>query len=170
MSVATGTIVPLEEYLHTEYEPDCEYVDGELVDRNTGEVPHSYLQGLIATYFLNRRKAWRITPLLSVRVRLRKHHYRIPDVCVLPRPLPDEDSLTSPPLVWIEVLSPDDRPLRVQKKVRDVLDFGCPWVWLIDADTHESRIYTPHSDYEPDEGIFRIPDTEIVVPLNSLEE
>jgi hypothetical protein len=33
----TGTIVSLDEYLSTTSDPDCEYVDGELIERNTAE-------------------------------------------------------------------------------------------------------------------------------------
>jgi hypothetical protein len=32
--MATATRVTLEEYLNTEYEPHCEYVDGVLEERN----------------------------------------------------------------------------------------------------------------------------------------
>src|SRR6266496_3188532 len=65
-----------------------------------------------------------------------------------------EDILTSPPLIWIEILSPEDRPIRVQQKVCEVLDFGCPWVWVIDPETLESRIYTATSDYSPEDATF----------------
>ena len=34
--MATGTLVSEEEYLHTAYEPDCEYEDGVLTERNYG--------------------------------------------------------------------------------------------------------------------------------------
>jgi Uma2 family endonuclease len=169
MSMTTGTIVTLEEYLSGSYEPDCEYLDGELVERGMGIVKHAYLQGLLAAYFLQHRKAWGITPLIEVRVRIKERRYRIPDVCVVSGALPQEDILTSPPLIWIEVLSPEDRPLRVQVKVREVLDFGCPWVWVIDPETLESRVYTPQSDYAPEGGVFRIPGTQIAVPLDELE-
>jgi hypothetical protein len=37
--------VPVEEYLRTNYDPDCEYVDGQIVERNLGEKPHSRMQG-----------------------------------------------------------------------------------------------------------------------------
>ena len=168
--MATGTIVPLEEYLHTSYEPDCEYVDGELVERNVGIVKHAYLQALICAYFIRHSREWKITPLAEVRVRIRDRSYRIPDVCVVSGGLPEGAVLTSPPLIWIEILSPEDRPLRVQQRIREVLDFGCPWVWVIDPETLESRIYTPHSDYAPVDGVFRIPDSEIAVPLSDLDQ
>jgi hypothetical protein len=37
----------LEEYLHTSYHPDMEYVDGVLVRRNVGTYLHSLLQTLV---------------------------------------------------------------------------------------------------------------------------
>jgi len=167
--MASGTIVKLEEYLHTSYEPDREYLDGELVQRNVGIIKHAYLQSLLCAYFFQRRRAWNILPLVEVRVRIRKSRYRIPDICVVSANLPDGDVLTCPPLVWIEILSPEDRPLRVQEKIREVLDFGCPWVWVIDPETMESRVYTPQSDFAPENGVFRIPGTEIAIPLAELE-
>jgi hypothetical protein len=34
--MALATRVSLEEYLSTDYEPDCDYVDGVLEERNVG--------------------------------------------------------------------------------------------------------------------------------------
>jgi hypothetical protein len=34
------TTVPVEEYLNTSYDPDREYVDGQLVERHVGEHFH----------------------------------------------------------------------------------------------------------------------------------
>ena len=45
--MATATLVSLEEYLKTSYEPDCDYVDGVLEERNLGEWNHGDLQGEI---------------------------------------------------------------------------------------------------------------------------
>jgi len=40
----TTVLVTEEEYLSTSYEPDCEYEDGVLIERNVGERDHSWLQ------------------------------------------------------------------------------------------------------------------------------
>jgi hypothetical protein len=50
----TPTLVSLSEYLATIYRPDCEYVDGELLERNVGEWDHSRLQALLSGYLLRR--------------------------------------------------------------------------------------------------------------------
>ena len=50
--MATGTLVTVEDYLNTSYSPDCDYVDGEVLERNSGEREHSELQtedGLLST-------------------------------------------------------------------------------------------------------------------------
>jgi hypothetical protein len=40
-------LVSVDEYLHTVYRPDYDYVDGELADRNVGEKNHADAQGEI---------------------------------------------------------------------------------------------------------------------------
>ena len=40
----TAALIPVEEYLRTTYDPDCDYVDGEVQERNLGELDHSDLQ------------------------------------------------------------------------------------------------------------------------------
>jgi len=46
--MATLNAVPVEEYLRTYYDPDREYVDGQLVERrHVGEYFHSRMQHLI---------------------------------------------------------------------------------------------------------------------------
>jgi hypothetical protein len=48
MSSAAGVFV--EEYLSTAYRPDCDYIDGEVRERNLGEYPHSNLQGRLVIW------------------------------------------------------------------------------------------------------------------------
>ena len=62
------TLVPVEEYLHTSYDPDCDYVDGEVVERNVGEWDHSELQTAIASYFYALRKRLQIFTVVEQRV------------------------------------------------------------------------------------------------------
>jgi Uma2 family endonuclease len=76
-------IVPVEEYLSTVYEPDCEYDDGVVVERNLGEFEHAYLQTLLATLFTNNMDSWGVFGLTEQRVQIQARKFRVPDVCVL---------------------------------------------------------------------------------------
>ena len=49
--MATTTHIPLEVYLRSDYQPDAEYIDGELRERPTGEDDHSAWQGAICLWF-----------------------------------------------------------------------------------------------------------------------
>ncbi len=106
--------VPLEEYLSTSYEPDCEYDEGVLVERNLGEFEHSFLQTLLATIFTVNMDRWGVFGLTEQRMRIAPRQYLIPDVCVLRMGTPREKVLTRPPLIAIEILSPEDTICRAE--------------------------------------------------------
>jgi Uma2 family endonuclease len=163
-------LISESEYLHTDYQPDCEYADGILIERNVGEQKHSWLQGALVAYFFRRRRLWGIHVYPEQRVRIRHKRYLIPDVCVVLGQRPPEPVFTSPPLLWIEILSPEDQPERVAQKVREVLAFGVPYVWVIDPGTLESDLHTAAGSRKLEDGILRIEGTAIEVPLRGLDE
>jgi len=168
--MSTRTLVSEEEYLNTSYEPDCEYLDGVLVERNVGDIGHGVFAALLVGYFGKRRKLWNITVATDVRACVREGRYRLPDVAIFSGPKPPGKILTTPPLIWIEVLSPDDHPIRVNEKVEELLAFGVPYIWIIDPETLESEVHTPQGRTTLADGIFRIPGTPIEAPLKALEE
>ena len=134
-------LISVEEYLSTSYRPDCDYVDGQLEERNLGEWDHNRLQTRISGYFLAREKEWGVLVVVEQRVRVKPDRYRVPDVCVLLRP-PGEQVLTQPPFICIEILSPEDRMSRVSLRIQDFLDMGVPYVWVLDPQTRRAYIAT----------------------------
>jgi hypothetical protein len=54
--------IPVEEYLRSAYRPDCDcdYVDGEVLERTLGEREHSFVQMALGSYLFARRKGWNI--------------------------------------------------------------------------------------------------------------
>ena len=67
--MSTATAGSLSEYLNTSYRPDCDYLDGELLDRNVGEWDHSRLQMLLSQYLFAREKQLRCVWLINPRTR-----------------------------------------------------------------------------------------------------
>lgn len=132
-------LVSVAEYLSTSYEPDREFVHGELVERNVGDYWHSSLQGWIAHIFLSHAKRLGIRPMTEQRVRLSSDVYRIPDVCVVPVPNLMPGVLTSPPLLTVEITSPDDRWTAVVTKAEEYRNFGVGHVWIVDA--QDRKVY-----------------------------
>jgi hypothetical protein len=65
------------------YDPDMEYVDGELRERHVGEYEHSHLQTLLVLLLGPRGPERRFRVLTEQRLQVsgKKYTYRIPDVC-----------------------------------------------------------------------------------------
>ncbi len=161
--MTTATLVPVEEYLRTDYEPDCDYIDGELEERNMGEQQHGLVQGYIFNYFINRKQLG-IHPRLEWRVRVTPTRYRVPDVCLLTHKT-GERILTAPPHVIIEVLSPDDTIRRMRRRIEDYLNFGVRNIWVIDPDERRAWYCTREGTTESTDLLLRAENPEIVLPL-----
>ena len=122
----------LAEYLRTSYHPDCDYVDGEVQERNLGEFDHAAVQAFLASWFYQHRQEWQLHVLVEMRVRVSAERVRIPDICLAARSQPIEQVLTKPPLAVIEILSPEDRISRYNERLADYRQMGIPNVWVID--------------------------------------
>jgi Uma2 family endonuclease len=132
--MAAPTLISVEEYLSTSYRPDCDYLDGEVVERNLGERDHSWLQMLVSAYIFGHYKDQGICPFTEMRVQVKPKRFRIPDICVTVG-FPDEKIFTKPPLLCIEILSPEDRMKRIQERIDDYLQMGVPTVWVLDPES-----------------------------------
>jgi Uma2 family endonuclease len=136
----TGTAVSVEEYLRTSYDPDVEYVDGQLVERSVGERQHSRVQAILARVLglLERERGFEV--FTEQRVVIDEHNrYRIPDVCVKALPYEPTSVLSRPDLV-IEILSPDDTLKEVSDKCLDYVAAGIPAIWIVDP--YRQSVYT----------------------------
>jgi len=129
--MATAVHVSLAEYLSTEYEPDCEYLDGLVEERNVGKRKHSKTQALLAARLQREVQSIEFDVLIEQRVQIAPTRFRIPDICLV-RADDQGEVIQSPPLLWIEILSPEDRWARVQAKIDDCLRFGVSMLWIID--------------------------------------
>ncbi len=166
--MSTIVTVPLNEYLDSVYEPECEYIAGELRDRNVGEVEHSRQQVLIGSYLGNREEQWGIFTLLAQRVRVKSTRYRVPDITVVLGALPATPILQEPPFLCIEILSRGDRVDDMQDKIDDYLAFGVPYVWVVNPRKSRAFEYTADGMREAKDGILRTANPDIVVPILEL--
>jgi Uma2 family endonuclease len=165
--MATSTQIPVEEYLRTSYDPDCEYVDGEVLDRNVGEKTHSKVQKRLMILLGQREVELGIFVLQEWRMQTGQRRYRIPDFLVVAGPEPEEAVLSTPPLICVEILSPEDRMTRMQKKVAEYLAFGVRYVWVLDPASKEAYAYTA-SGFEKVATVLRTEDPAIEIPLNQI--
>lgn len=165
----TATQVSVEEYLSTSYQPDVDYVDGVLEERNVGEVPHGQCQLNLGSYLHTRRKQLGISVFVETRVQVKPTRFRCPDVCVVVGRT-EERIIRQPPFLCVEILSPDDRVQDLQRKIDDYLEFGVSSVWVIDPDLRRAWVYSSEGVAEVKDGVLRTHGPDIEVPLAELFE
>lgn len=130
-------MISIDEYLGTSYEPECEFVDGALVERNCGDLDHSRFLGALVCNLGKREREWGVHVLPILRIRVSPTRIRVADLCIISRSKPSEDVPTKPPLVCIEILSPEDRWAAFESHIQDFLAMGVPHVWVFDPETRE---------------------------------
>ncbi len=81
----------------------------------------------------------------------------------------DEQVLTKPPFICIEVLSPRDRMSRVEQRIADYLEMGVPYVWVLDPETRQAYTATPAEGLrEVKTGVLKNENPALEVPLSEL--
>ncbi len=160
--MATTMRLGLDEYLKTSYQPDREYIDGGLKERHAGKWEHARLQALLTIWFGQNESRWGVMVSTEQRTRVTESRVRIPDLVIVPAG-PQLDVLEAPPLLVVEILSPDDTYSDTQKRARDYLEMGVETVWIIDPETRSGRICIGKDWLERDR--LEVPNTAIHVEL-----
>jgi Uma2 family endonuclease len=162
------TLISVEEYLRTSYRPDCDYVDGEVVERNLGKRDHAWLQAAVTAYFFARRREWNIAVFTELRIRVSATRFRIPDVCVILGDT-DEQIPTKPPFLCVEILSPEDRVSRLQERIDDFFKMGVPNLWVLDPETKRAYAATPEEGLrEIKSGLLKTENPTLELPLTEI--
>jgi Uma2 family endonuclease len=159
------TAISVREYLATSWSPDRELVDGEVLERALGEKEHSAIQRMLVLWFGNRRDQLGVDVWPELRVQVSTERFRVPDVGVTRVDDHFERYIQRPPVLCVEILSPEDRLASVREKVEDYVAMGVHDIWVIDPESR--RCYTciagKFEDFTGD--TLRIEGTEIHVPL-----
>jgi Uma2 family endonuclease len=171
--MSTKTLMTVEEYLRTSFEDgDCEYVDGEIVEKNMGSLGHGMVQKRLIVFLgaLESIVGLQVGP--EIRIRISSSRYRVPDISVwLSGDIGAEIGLdipTVPPFLIIEVLSPDDRMPRVKIKLEEYLSIGVQWVWLVDPKDRQAICYSQANPAGSVCDLLRTENPRIEIPLEKV--
>lgn len=166
--MATTTLIPVSEYLETTYRPDCDYLEGEVVERNFGERWHARLKNFFGFIFRLNETTWKVIALQEQRVQVRPERFRIPDVCVVRNSDPEEQIVRTPPLICVEVLSKEDTLGELQERVNDYAAMGVQNIWAVDPWKRLAYYCSARGFQQPEDGFFRVEGTPIEVALSQV--
>jgi len=158
----------VREYLRTSWSPDREFVDGRIQERNLGEKDHSLIQRYLTFLFMLKRAEWDVEVFPELRTQTRARNFRVPDVLVVRAGEKFERYVTQPPLIAIEILSPEDSVRAMQSKAAEYSSFGVENIWIIDPEPRIAYLYTGSALEEVRSGELTVAGTEIRVPLSEM--
>jgi len=166
--MASATLVPMEAYLETQFQDgDREYVDGQILERNVGEIDHGDVQGSIY-YYIRSRYGNRFWAGVEIRVQVSPTRFRVPDIVVVEGSRPQGRILTLPPLLVIEVLSREDRAEDIQERIDDYLGCGVRFIWVVNPRTRRGWVHTAEGSREAKDGVLRTAEPTLELRLAEL--
>ncbi len=146
----------IEEYLHSSFQPDIDFVDGMVENRNVGEFAHSSVLGEAMFSLGKHEKDWGVQVLPTCRLRVSEQRIRVPDVMVIRADHDGEQIVTKAPIICIEVISPDDTWRRLRTLFEDFWSMGVRNVWAFEPEARLAHRFDA-------EGLHRVRDTELRV-------
>jgi len=163
---AQPSLIPVEEYLRTTSDPDCEYVAGVIEERPVGEYDHSTWQTILAVFFNALPAGLGVKARTELRVQVATDNLRVPDVTLLSRSAPREQIITHAPLAVFEILSPEDSMSRMLEKLADYEHMGIAAIWLIEP---KKQLYYRYAQGQLTPGaLFELPGTSFTVPFSEI--
>jgi Uma2 family endonuclease len=164
--------ITLEEYLATDYKPDREWIEGVLRERNVGRWEHARVQALLTAWFGQHEEEWGVVGTIGQRIRVSSNRVRIPDLALLHNGK-QPPIATEPPVLVVEILSPDDSYSDTQERVHDYRSMGIKVIWIIDPSTRTGRISISSASPISEDAwllakVLKVPGTAIHVELDQL--
>jgi Uma2 family endonuclease len=141
--MSTRTLTTPEEYERMSFEgPEPDYVDGELVERPLPANLHSKTQANLSWLFveLGKRRLMHVRP--ELRLQPTTHRYRVADLCVFFGPEPTDPYPLTPPLIVIEIISPDEKHSELMSKLEDYEAWGVIQVWAVNPELKRLYVFS----------------------------
>lgn len=166
--MSTRLLMDVEEYLRTSFEgSDCDYLDGEVVERNMGELPHADVQGNLLRLLQRLRSKLGIRVVPEIRIQIHSRRFRVADLAAWRDDDIGTNIPTKTPFLVVEILSPEDRMVRMLPKVQEYLSIGVEYIWLVDP---QDKAALTFSQKDPKGSVCEVLRTEhpaIEIPLQA---
>jgi Uma2 family endonuclease len=166
--MSAKVLMDVDEYLKTSFDgADCEYLDGEVVERNMCELPHGDVQLTLGSLLRQSRRRLGIRVVPEIRIRISSTRYRVADLAVWRNDNIGTGIPTIPPFLAIEILSPEDRMTRMQPKIAEYLSIGVEWIWLIDPIEKSAICYSQRNPAGALVDVLKTEGPAIEIPLSA---
>ena len=113
------------------------------------------------------RPALGIRVLPEIRIQVQPRRFRVADIAVWLHDVIGTRIPAVPPFLAIEILSPEDRMVRMLPKIQEYLSIGVEWVWLIDPQEKSALSFSRENRAGAMCDVLRTENPTIEIPLNA---
>src|SRR6202041_711256 len=117
-------------------------LDGEIVERNMDEIPHSDVQSNLIGLLRQLRSRLGLRVMPEIRIQISPTRYRVADLAVWRSDEIGTGIPTVAPFLVVEILSPEDRMVRMLPKIQEYLSIGVEWIWIVDPQEQSALLYS----------------------------
>lgn len=155
-TVTAKKLMTAEEFYEWANHPDnrdkyCELEQGEIVEMSRPGKIHGLVCAnvvwVLGGYVRQRKKGYICSNDTGVIVERDPDTVRGPDVMLFEDAARiedvDEKYGEKPPVLAVEVLSPNDTPGKIMRRIREQKRFGTPLIWVLDPEARNVTIYRP---------------------------
>ena len=140
--MASKTLIPVEEQVSPKIDaPEPDYVDGEIIERHLGSIPHFEAQERMLDFFRSLKQSHSLFGYSEVTLRISPTHYRVADVAVFAARPVGKKYPTEPLEFAVEIISQEDRQVEILEKLAEYHAWGVKRVWSVDPWTRKLFIY-----------------------------
>lgn len=156
MATASTKLMTAEEFFDWSNRPEnqdkvCELVRGEIVEMSRPGRRHGFVclnvGGILRAYTIARKKGYACSNDTGIVVERDPDTVRRPDVTLFEDVASYQELAVGygeqPPLLAVEVLSPNDTHGEIMRKVREQMRFGTRLVWVVDPEARNVTVYRP---------------------------
>jgi Uma2 family endonuclease len=154
MATVAAKLLTAEQFYEWSHRPEnrdknCELERGEIVEVSRPGIAHGFVcanvSGILRDYAKARKKGYVCSNDSGVIVERDPDTVRGPDVLFFDEVVTLEQLVrkyaSKPPLLAVEVLSPNDTTGKLMRRVREQMRFGTKVVWVLDPDARNIIVY-----------------------------
>jgi Uma2 family endonuclease len=121
---------------------------------------------ILGFLFMSHANEWGVKVQPELRTQTGQTRFRVPDLLIIPKDSPREQILRTPPLLCIEILSPEDRWKRIEARIQDYFTMGVPVVWVFDPEQRTVTVLERSgARTERREGTLTLAGTPVAIPI-----
>ena len=164
-AAASVPSITVGEYLGSVYRPDVDYVDGNLEERNVGEIDHATVQKMILLALTEFEDLAGVYAIQETRVQVHATRFRVPDVTLIATEHVPPGSLRKHRCSAWRYCLHETPSWTMRQRCMDYIRTGVPEVWIFDLETETAYVLCGDEFFQASGEILHLGTCDIILNI-----